>query len=504
MFTRAVFASLLALSVSHLVQGVPVPNNESENCPAPVTVTVTANSGANTFAASSGSSSSSTTTGSEFGKCVSPEIEFAAGFGGRSDTAFRAVATQFFGAADHSNIDLVSSTICSDLKNTCGASSTAVALCAQASQAADRQKAGTGAQADAFNKVFGKTTNFNAVTPVSGSSSSSSSSSSGNSGSVSISQSSSGNTGSVSISQSSSGNSGSVSLVQSSPSGSSTGLVTVSTGGKKAGSGATKGKGGKGKGGKGKGDKGASSVAAATSTAAASTATNNNAAAGGSATDLSAAAAQNSTVLLESQVATGFFQNGQAVQEAGQVASLTSNNNFINFCATTNQPLSNGLQIATGSCNPAIMGQIPSTANMPSAKFQFPTNLATIAPNTAFTITMNIAGIETGNFVNADENYFAAPQQLNAQGQIIGHSHVVVEQLTSLSDTTPTNPENFFFFKGLNAAAVGGQLTADVSSGLPAGTYRLSSINTAANHQPCLVPVAQHGSLDDQVYFSVA
>jgi len=183
--------------------------------------------------------------------------------------------------------------------------------------------------------------------------------------------------------------------------------------------------------------------------------------------------------------------------------SLTSNNNFINFCATTNQPISNGLQIATGSCNPAIMGQIPSTANMPSAKFEFPTNLATIAPNTPFTITMNIAGLETGNFVNADENYFAAPQQLNAQGQIVGHSHVVIEPISSLNDTTPTNPQTFAFFKGLNAAAVGGQLTANVSSGLAAGTYRLSSINTAANHQPALVPVAQHGSLDDQVYFTV-
>ena len=36
------------------------------------------------------------------------------------------------------------------------------------------------------------------------------------------------------------------------------------------------------------------------------------------------------------------------------------------------------------------------------------------------------------------------------------------------------------FFKGLNAAAQGGQLTADVTGGLPVGDYRLCSINTAA------------------------
>jgi hypothetical protein len=202
-------------------------------------------------------------------------------------------------------------------------------------------------------------------------------------------------------------------------------------------------------------------------------------------------------------IAQGFAQNGQATQEAGQVASLTSTNNFINFCATTNQPITNGQQVKTGSCNPAPMGQIPATTAMPSAKFQFPTNMQNIAANQAFTVKMAIANMETGNFVNAQQNYFAAPQQLNAQGQIVGHSHIVIEPLSSITQTTPTDPTKFSFFQGLNAAAVGGVLTADVSAGLPAGTYKVSSINTAANHQPALVPVAQHGSLDDAVYFTV-
>ena len=115
---------------------------------------------------------------------------------------------------------------------------------------------------------------------------------------------------------------------------------------------------------------------------------------------------------------------------------------------------------------------------------------------------MAVQNFQTGAFVNAQENYFAAPQQLNTQGQIIGHSHVVVEQLTALDQTTPTDPKKFAFFKGLNAAAQGGVLTADVTAGLPAGFYKVSSINTAANHQPVLVPIAQHGSLDDVSYVS--
>jgi hypothetical protein len=119
-------------------------------------------------------------------------------------------------------------------------------------------------------------------------------------------------------------------------------------------------------------------------------------------------------------------------------------------------------------------------------------------------ITLAIGGMQTGFFVNAEQNYFAAPQQLNNDGQVIGHSHVVVEAIDSFTQSTPTDPTKFAFFKGLNSAAENGQLAANVTAGLPAGTYKVSTINTAANHQPILVPIAQHGSLDDVVYFTVA
>ncbi|KAG1725562.1 uncharacterized protein EDB91DRAFT_1265712 [Suillus paluster] len=185
-------------------------------------------------------------------------------------------------------------------------------------------------------------------------------------------------------------------------------------------------------------------------------------------------------------IATGFQNNGQGQPAAGQVASLTSSNNFINFCLTApNQPITNGQQITGGSCNPAPMGSIPSTANMPSAKFTNPKNLDVIPPNQAFTVSLAIQGMETGHFIQ-------------------GHSHVVIEQLSSLTQTTPTDPSKFAFFKGLNDPANNGILTADVTNGLPEGTYKISTINSAANHQPVLVPIAQHGSLDDVVYFTVS
>lgn len=252
-----------------------------------------------------------------------------------------------------------------------------------------------------------------------------------------------------------------------------------------------------GKAGAAAGNKGSTtSAAAAASTAAAASGKGANNAASGD--------PQTSLTLLSSVVATGFASNGQETPTAGQSASLTSTNNFINFCATTKLPITNGQQVKTGSCNPAPMGIIAATTNMPSSKFVFPKNTDTsIQPNTAFTIQMAIKNIQTGTFVNAQANYYSAPQQVNAQGQIIGHTHVVIEKLNSLDQTTPTDPNVFAFFKGINGAAQNGIVTADVTAGLPAGTYKISSINAAANHQPVLVAVAQHGSLDDVAYFTV-
>jgi hypothetical protein len=213
---------------------------------------------------------------------------------------------------------------------------------------------------------------------------------------------------------------------------------------------------------------------------------------------------QTSLTLVSSVIATGFAKSGQDVPSPGQVKSLTSDNNFINFCLTVpNLNITNGKQIAAGSCNPAPMGIIPSTDNMPSSKFTFPKNFGTLQANQTFNITMAINNLHTGFFTNPQENYLAAPQHLDDQGRVIGHSHFVIEQLSSLGQTTPTNPKTFVFFKGVNVPAVSGTLTETVSNGLSAGFYKLSSMNAAENHQPVLVPIAQHGSLDDVVYFSV-
>jgi hypothetical protein len=130
-----------------------------------------------------------------------------------------------------------------------------------------------------------------------------------------------------------------------------------------------------------------------------------------------------------------------------------------------------------------------------------PKNLDTIASGQTFTITLATSGIQLGTFTNAQKTYFANPQKLNAQGQIIGHTHIVVESIDSLTTTKLTNPKNFVFFKGINGGQdAQGNVAADVTGGLAPGAYRMCTIVSSQTHQPAIVPIAQHGSLDDCVY----
>ncbi|KAJ7174076.1 hypothetical protein C8R43DRAFT_873757 [Mycena crocata] len=224
----------------------------------------------------------------------------------------------------------------------------------------------------------------------------------------------------------------------------------------------------------------------------------------GAATD--AKTAQTSKTLLASVIQT--TDNGQNPPVTGQSAAATSPNNFAKrvllcFCALglPKTPITNGLQTTTGSCNPIPIGQIPATTAIPSAKFQSPTNGDTIQANQDFTVTLAAKNIQLGTFTNAQKTYFANPQTLNNKGQIIGHTHIVIEAIDSLDTTKISDPTKFFFFKGIdNGADAQGNVQAVVPGGVPPGTYRMGTIMSSATHQPVIVPIAQHGLCDDVVY----
>ena len=70
----------------------------------------------------------------------------------------------------------------------------------------------------------------------------------------------------------------------------------------------------------------------------------------------------------------------------------------------------------------------------------------------------------------------------------------------NFDDPQVLDPTDFAFFKGLNDAAVNGELSANVANGLAPGNYRMASIHTSANHAPAVAAVAQHGFFDDMIY----
>lgn len=186
---------------------------------------------------------------------------------------------------------------------------------------------------------------------------------------------------------------------------------------------------------------------------------------------------------------------------AGEIPSLTSSNNFINHCLLVNKPLTNGQQVKTGSCNTTPMGRLLAKNKLPSSTFKSPPNFSTIPANQAFTIEMTTSNMVTGNFVNAAANYYIAPAQTDASGTLIAHTHVAIQKMDSFDQSTLLDPLTFTFFKGLNDPAVNGIVSTTVAGGVPAGFYRMASINSAANHQPVLSSVEEHGSLDAFSYF---
>ncbi|KAI0303720.1 hypothetical protein B0F90DRAFT_1626162 [Multifurca ochricompacta] len=114
----------------------------------------------------SSSPASGASSAADFGKCSTPEIKFAVGLDGRKETAFAPMDQISYNHGSADNIGVITQFMCDALTNTCAASQAAKTLCAMAQAAANAATPLTGAQADAFNVVFGQTTNFASVTPI--------------------------------------------------------------------------------------------------------------------------------------------------------------------------------------------------------------------------------------------------------------------------------------------------------------------------------------------------
>ncbi|KAI0064762.1 hypothetical protein BV25DRAFT_183148 [Artomyces pyxidatus] len=161
-----VVGSTSATSTSAIVTSSSVTSTSSAALSSAVaTATASASVAVSTSTAAAPSAAASSSIGN-FGSCSVPQIQFAVGFDGRTETSFEPVDKTSFAHDSADNIDIITKFICDTLTNTCGADATAKATCAKASAAADAQTPKTGAQADAFNAVFEITTNFASVTEI--------------------------------------------------------------------------------------------------------------------------------------------------------------------------------------------------------------------------------------------------------------------------------------------------------------------------------------------------
>ncbi|KAI8927213.1 hypothetical protein BC831DRAFT_424845, partial [Entophlyctis helioformis] len=100
-----------------------------------------------------------------FGSCKPPTIRFGLNIDGRKETAFEVVNKDSFSQSSAQNGNIIVRALCDQLRDRCKAPKATQDLCIPAAAAFAAQPDKTGAQADAFNKVFGITTNFKEIQP---------------------------------------------------------------------------------------------------------------------------------------------------------------------------------------------------------------------------------------------------------------------------------------------------------------------------------------------------
>jgi transcription initiation factor TFIID subunit 15 len=47
--------------------------------------------------------------------------------------------------------------------------------------------------------------------------------------------------------------------------------------------------------------------------------------------------------------------------------------------------------------------------------------------NKNFTVVLAVDNLDAGQFTNPDTTYYSAPQQLNKNGNILGHTHITIQ-----------------------------------------------------------------------------
>src|SRR5688572_24615890 len=113
------------------------------------------------------------------------------------------------------------------------------------------------------------------------------------------------------------------------------------------------------------------------------------------------------------------------------------------------------------------MGKVPAQNRMVSSILLNPAHNDNIEADQDFDIQVQVDNFAPGSFTDAQSTYYSAPQDLDGQGRIIGHTHVTVQDMGgNLTPNQPLDATSFVFFKGINDAGNGnGLLSATVTGG---------------------------------------
>ncbi|EER42004.1 conserved hypothetical protein [Histoplasma capsulatum var. duboisii H88] len=196
----------------------------------------------------------------------------------------------------------------------------------------------------------------------------------------------------------------------------------------------------------------------------------------------------------------------EALNKDEVIPSITSSNNFINYC--NGKTLTNGTKINEGSCNGIPMGEIPSTKHMVSTLITSPLPGDEFKVNQTITFKVAVKNIEMGFYTNSNVSFLSAPQSLNCEGFVRGHTHLTVQFMglntTAIQALDASNPTWFKSVNGPHAENKTDDFTATLEGGLgKPGFYRVCTLTAAANHQPVIMPVPNRGAQDDCTKFKV-
>ncbi|CAG8812485.1 24122_t:CDS:1, partial [Gigaspora rosea] len=102
------------------------------------------------------------------------------------------------------------------------------------------------------------------------------------------------------------------------------------------------------------------------------------------------------------------------------------------FCQKSKLPLANfSSEQLTGFCSSTVIGEVPSTAHLPSILITKPSYGEIIQLNKDFIFEFKYVNFEPGAVANLSTEFDRYPQSIHEEGNIIGHYHMTIQKIPS-------------------------------------------------------------------------